>query len=119
MEISMDKQYRTRNGDEVRVFMTDGGGAKPVAGAVKLRGGWYSSSWYPDGKWGVFETPDDLIEVKTRHTVRMFLNVYPVDDTFWAAGYKNRLIADRGAGIYRLACIERDIEFEEGEGLVP
>jgi hypothetical protein len=31
--ISMDKQYRTRDGREVRIYAVDGGGKYPIHGA--------------------------------------------------------------------------------------
>ena len=67
MEIELGKQYRTRDGREVRVYAVDGGGPYPVHGAVKLDEGWEAGVWRSDGRLsGYTEGDTDLIEVKPR-----------------------------------------------------
>jgi len=67
-KISKDKQYTTRDGREVRIYATDGGGEYPVHGAIKRSEGWISASWGSSGYVvsPCREMPDDLIEVKPR-----------------------------------------------------
>lgn len=63
--ISLDKQYKTRDGCEARVFMLDAGGSYPVLGAIKTSGEiWSSYSWTSEGaSVSGDERGDDLIEV--------------------------------------------------------
>jgi len=53
--ISMDKQYRTKDGKEVRLYAIDGKGQWPIHGAFLLDNGWKMATW------GLSD--DDLIEV--------------------------------------------------------
>ena len=59
--ISMDKNYRTKDGKEVRLYAIDGIGLKPVHGAMLYPDGWEPSSWSKDGDEGYKN--DNLIEV--------------------------------------------------------
>ena len=47
--ISMDKNYRTKDGKKVRFYAIDGYGHWPVHGAVLHPDGWYSFTWSEDG----------------------------------------------------------------------
>jgi len=60
--ISMDKKYRTRDGREVRIYATDGGGSHPVHGAIKREEGWVCHAWRSTGCWMHSEGLLDLIE---------------------------------------------------------
>ena len=66
--IDKNKQYKTRDGRDVRIYATDGGGTYPVHGAIKRPEGWVSASWGSTGYVfsAVRESPDDLIEFKPR-----------------------------------------------------
>ena len=63
--ISLDKQYKTRDGREVRVFMVDGGGEWPILGAYKDQDAWYCNEWTSKGTHNYTGTTNgyDLIEV--------------------------------------------------------
>ena len=63
--ISLDKQYKTRDGREVRVFMVDGGGEWPILGAYKDQDAWYCNEWTSKGTHNYAGTTNgyDLIEV--------------------------------------------------------
>lgn len=68
--IQMGKQYRTRDGREVRIYCTDAGGSWPVHGSyyVESESRWAHVTWDING---FFDTPDeennrDLIEVPER-----------------------------------------------------
>ena len=112
MMISKDKQYRTRDGREVRIYATDGKGIYPVHGAVKVEDGWLSYTWKATGIQGVSNV-HDLFEVRPRHKRTVWLNVYDNDICEW----RTKEDADRYAGDIRIACIKVDLDFEEGEGL--
>lgn len=112
--ISKDKQYRTRDGREVRIYATDCGESEPVHGAIKFNNEWISHCWGPNGKRiRNSESPCDLIEVKPRIQREYWVNVYTNTITYWRS--KNE--ADRHAVDFRLACVKITIDCEEGEGL--
>jgi hypothetical protein len=116
--ISKDKQYRTRDGREVRIYATDGDGSgSAIHGAIKNFYGWVATVWNPDGKchWGAGcygdSTPaNDLIEVRPRHKRTVWLHVF-----------KNGSVCATEESYYvpvgRIACIKVELDFEEGEGL--
>ena len=116
--IDINKKYRTRDGREVRIYATDEGcGVASVHGAIKTKDGiWHVYSWSEDG-FSIFGREDekDLIEVRPRHKRTVWLNVYGSGIVPEACSSKER--ADFAAGHNRIACIEVDLDFEEGEGL--
>lgn len=118
--IDPNKQYRTRDGREVRIYATDGGGPYPVHGAYKMMGEWYGSYWTASGRFdqssGCVDTGTDLIEVKPRIQREVWVNVYPEwlsNDMAWPSEKE----ADEGAAPDRIACVRLTIDCEEGEGL--
>jgi len=114
--IDPKKQYRTRDGREVRIYAVDGGVAgNGVHGAIRDKDGvWYAYQWYPHGGYlsGIGD-PRDLVEVKPRIKLKMWVNIYP--------GYKHSFSskhdAECGKHPNRIACVEIDIDVEEGHGL--
>jgi len=111
--ISKDKQYRTRNGREVRIYATDGAKGK-IHGAMLTDEGWEHRTWMSDGRIVLCQEHDyDLIEVRPRHKRTVWVNVYD-RHTFL---YDNRKDADGSRADDRIACIKVDLDFEEGEGL--
>ena len=111
--IDINKKYRTRIGDEVRIYALDGGDIYPVHGAFKDLGGWVSCSWARDGSKTILEGPFDLIEVKPRIKRTMWVNLFPNATTV----YLHKKDADIYAGSSRLACVKVEIDCEKGEGL--
>lgn len=82
--ISMDRQYRTRDGLEVRIYAVDGSQDYPIHGAVNHLSGWEGYEWTTDGRISLRGTDDcDLIEIPREITVKLFLNVDK--DGHWAA----------------------------------
>jgi hypothetical protein len=63
--IDKNKQYKTRDGREVRIYATDGAAPWKVHGAVKIiDGNWKQEVWLASGQWNINrETEFDLIEV--------------------------------------------------------
>jgi hypothetical protein len=113
--IDINKQYRTRDGREVRIYATDGADKYPVHGSIKYETGWELFTWQLDG----MRTPGregggDLIEVRPRYKRTVWLNIYGRPDDVTA--YNDKWKADRSVSP-RLACIKVDLDFEEGEGL--
>jgi hypothetical protein len=75
--ISMDKQYTTRDGREVRLYAVDAGGVFPVHGAYLSRGSkkWVSLTWNPVGRFFEgYESSNDLIEKKAKYTRYLVFN---------------------------------------------
>lgn len=114
MTISMDKQYRTRDGREVRIYAVDGCGDYPIHGAVKKSYGWHCFSWPATGLHEAYHDID-LIEVKPRIHREYWVNLYPK----YAGGghHETKTIADESAMRDRIACVKVVIDCEEGEGL--
>ena len=114
--IDINKKYRTRDGREVRIYATDGGGKNPVHGSIKQEDGWILQVWPKSGRY--FEDDDegyriDLIEVRPRHKRTVWVTVYPMNRYY---------ISDENiqCDIYppkRIACIKVELDFAEGDGL--
>jgi len=62
--IDMSKTYRTRDGKDVRIYATDGGGILPVHGAIKRDGIWMEDCWSCSGDYHPTKenTGRDLVE---------------------------------------------------------
>jgi hypothetical protein len=113
--IDINKQYRTRDGREVRIYATDGAMPRPVHGAVKSSydSTWHSFQWHEDGRLvhNILAVDlSDLIEVRPRHKRTVWLHVF-----------KNGSVCATEETYYvvsgRIACIKVELDFEEGEGL--
>lgn len=63
--IELGKKYRTRSGNEVRIYAVDGSNPDVVHGAIKdKQGEWNTCCWESNGSYyGVQEDSRDLIEV--------------------------------------------------------
>ena len=114
--ISKDRQYRTRDGREVRIYATDGVGRFCIHGAYVSGGSWVAASWRGDGRfWWNEEHENDLIEVKPRIQREVWLNVYP--SGIQNCTHETKGLADKNCCGDRLACVKITIDCEEGEGL--
>jgi len=120
--IDKNKQYRTRDGREVRIYATDGAGSHPIQGAVLHEGGWVQRDWDALGYYSLRANQSsfaDLVEVKPRIRRTMWVNIYDSEhDTLY---FVSRDLADRyprNPG-ERLACIKMEIDCEHGHGLEP
>jgi hypothetical protein len=117
--ISKDKQYRTRDGREVRIYATDGHPDEPVHGAFKDNAGlWNQTIWRLDGTCRFGKTVSgasctDIIEVKPCIKREYWANVYPNTVCL----YPDKESASDYAYAERLACVKIVINCEEGEGL--
>jgi hypothetical protein len=113
-KIELGKQYRTRDGREVRIYAADHASVLCVVGIISGSGG-ALHQWYGDGKFSFDGKPDenDLIEVRAHIKREVWVNVYPLDGS---AIWSTRKLADDMAG-HRVACVKLTIDCEEGEGL--
>lgn len=80
-DISMDREYRTRNDLEVEIYAIGRGGKYPVHGAVqKPSGEWNPLSWTKEGEFSPSRTAlhsYDLFEVKPKLTG--WVNIFSSD----------------------------------------
>jgi len=115
--IDINKQYKTRDGREVKVYAVDGGGSEPVHGAIKVGiNRWDIFKWHADGSYLAKSGSDaDLVEVKPRIQISCWINVYPEGGL--SISHKTKELADAVGSTNRLACVEIKIDCEEGEGL--
>jgi hypothetical protein len=62
--ISKDKQYKTRDEQEVRIYAIDGMDDYPIHGSVLTDNGWHTTIWSQKGNFNsIGETSLDLIEI--------------------------------------------------------
>lgn len=115
--IELGKQYRTRDGQRARVICAD---AKYLGfPVIALIGNdlaenavWCSAC----GRFGIGDSGLDLIEVRPRIKRKVWLNVYADDGA--ARCYRSEVEAHLAADAsQRLACVEVEIDVEEGHGL--
>ena len=117
--INITKQYRTRNGREVRIYATDGKYPFVVQGAVKTEHGeWEQVSWTNTGNFMLVNgCHKDLVEVPKRIKQTVYLNIY--DDSYnnyVSVRYSKENALDKAEdGLF--ACVKVDIDVEEGHGL--
>ncbi len=112
--IDPKKQYKTRDGREVRIYAVDGGGEFCIHGAIKCTDGWANLMWDRDGAACLGRmVNDDIIEVRPRIQREVWVNVYRDP----RGGYhESKYEADRYGG-NRIACVKLVIDCEEGHGL--
>jgi hypothetical protein len=122
--ISMDKEYKTRNGKKVRLLTTDRKGIRSVIGLVENDEGEESLySWHECGRWGDEgeEIIYDLIEVPKTHKVTGWFNLYLCEtenDGYEMIGpYHSKDVAHNNADLGRIACVELSLEVKNGDGL--
>jgi hypothetical protein len=117
MTIDITKNYRTRDGREVRIYATDGGGPWKIAGGIKTGSEWTHATWLEGGVQSFgYQSHLDLIEVRPRIKREVWVNVYGLyNDALQIS--TNKAIADSIAGCGRLACIPITIDCAEGDGL--
>jgi hypothetical protein len=111
--IDKNKQYKTRDGREVRIYATDGAGTRPVQGAIRASNGWYSCNWSQYGKYSEEpDSPSHLVEVKPRIKIERWVMVGR------DGGYSLWLDKpSRAASVDAFGLTRISFEVEEGEGL--
>ena len=115
--IDPKKQYRTRDGREVRIYAVDGGDEFCVHGAILIDGIWCQRSWPISGIIGSKCKSDvDLIEVKPRIQREVWANVYK-NPNIGDILFLSKEEADNCKLYDRIACVKLVIDCEEGEGL--
>jgi hypothetical protein len=106
------------NGDDAFIdAINEGQEAFLYTGRVKAFGLWEATGWDDTGRrmYSATGCPTNLAPPpKKKVRVQLWVNVYPGDALHV---HKNRVDAESGAGVNRMACKKIDIEVEEGEGL--
>lgn len=79
--IDMNKRYRIKGGNRVRIYATDGGTQYPVHGAYWVDGiGWKGEFWGEDGRANEFtDAPLDLVEISADEALADDLEVARAD----------------------------------------
>lgn len=113
--IDKNKQYKTRDGREVRIYATDGNGHKPIHGAIREGQSWVAYTWLYDGVAAL--DCNSLIEVRPRIKREVWVNVYPEQSGMNTHAHDCKKAANDCAGPSRIACVKLTIDCEEGEGL--
>ena len=117
--IDPKKTYRTRDGREVRIYAVDGGAhGNAIHGAVRDESGrWVAEQWFHEGMYAhAGSHMKDLIEARPRFKWKGWINVYR-DGQVCSQPYDTREKADAWSATGRIACVEIDIDVEEGHGL--
>ena len=120
--IDKNKKYRTRDGREVRVFMTDSGDWNfPVIAAYRdSEGRWWPLRLTKDGRVSFHLSNHDdldLVEAKPRIKREVWVNVYPEGFGMVCESKEKADIASGAECKRRIACVKLTIDCEEGEGL--
>ena len=128
MVVDMKKQYVYRNGRPARIICTDYKGLYPIVAldetAQCSRVTLHSADGISEGCYHDF----DLIEVKEKFKAKIWINFYNKTSTETHGEsytlHRTREQADNhddflymGSPLQRLACVEVEVEAEEGEGL--
>lgn len=118
--IDINKKYKTRDGQDVRIYATDIGGDYPIHGAIRANDGWALTNWTKDGCYYAYSqgvSSCDLVEVKPRVQRTVWINVYK--ENFQGKPYvwpsKEKAIEGRHDDC--IATVEVTIDVEEGHGL--
>jgi hypothetical protein len=113
--IDIKKQYRTRDGREVRIYATDGRGPRAIHGAVWYDEQWNQHQWRNNGKWDLYKDDcSDLIQVKPRIKKPVYLHIFENGNIIARDCEDVLSTATHGKVVARLKV---EIDCEEGEGL--
>jgi hypothetical protein len=115
-KIDSKKTYRTNDGKEVVIYTTDGADKTfPIVGEVRLDdSNSIVSKWSVYGQvHGTYLKANCLVEVKPRIKLMVWVNVYKAGFQV----FESRKDADKYRCVNCLACVNYEIDCEEGEGL--
>jgi hypothetical protein len=116
--IEMGKEYRTRDGDPVRIYSVEGANAmQPVVGErLFLNDVWTASAWDKEGRWNIDGTEHrfDLIEVKPVQVFQAWINIYK-DGSFVTWRSLRAAEGSQSKGV--IATLHIRQEYREGDGL--
>ncbi len=120
-KITMDREYQTRDGREVRILCVDrkAKGLQPVIALVMDGDSELQKVYQPDGRhYGDCESHDlDLVPKPKRITGTVWLNRYGNRAIQALFNYSSREEADRASAVDRTECFAIEFDIPEGEGL--
>ncbi len=112
--IEMGKEYKTRDGRDVRLHTTNSRcNLGPVIGEYETCGTWVLEAWDAGGVTRPANAKLDLIEVKPVRVFERWVNVYRCGLYTY---HSRRYVADQFAAD-RIACLHIHQEYREGDGL--
>ena len=118
MLVSIDKTYKTRCGYDVKIYAIYKDQHFKVHGAYFEDGSWTQASWKLDGTHPYPNRVLNLVEVKPRIKRTYWVNLYPnYPNMDYVMAHSSKAKADGAASSDRIACVKREIDCEEGEGL--
>jgi len=121
MIVSIDKTYKTRCGYDVKIYAIYENQTNGVHGAYFEKGydRWCANTWKLNGSHLVSDRENDidLVEVKPRIKRTYWINLYPNPNIDYVMAHSSKAKADNAASSDRIACVKREIDCEEGEGL--
>jgi hypothetical protein len=116
--IEMEKEYRTRDGNPVRIYSVEGAYARqPVVGErYVVNDVWIASLWDKEGRWNIDGTEHrfDLIEVKPVRVFQTWINLYK-DGSF--VTWRSPQAAEGSQSKDVIATLHIRQEYREGDGL--
>jgi hypothetical protein len=124
--LDITKNYKTKDGREIRIYSMEAGGNYPIHGAILLSPGnsWSPQSWTSEGNSLAGDRgmggSTDLVEVKTYIRYSIWVNIYESTihpDDCPISPHNSKSLADYCAREGRVACVEVIIDCEEGDGL--
>jgi hypothetical protein len=74
--ISKDKQYKTKEGQEVRIYAIDGEGYWPIHGAIKTKEGWEQNCWKKDGGFNYNDNRSELNLIEIVPKVKVWVEYW-------------------------------------------
>lgn len=120
--ITLDKQYKTRDGREVKLW--DIIDSRMFGAVLDADNNWRGADWRLNGEpYNMYNSRGgELIEVKPRHKLNGYFLVFETPTGLYTTAVyteaKHAINAQHATGnIKHLACIKIELDFEEGEGL--
>lgn len=109
-KVSLNKKYITKEGVEVRLYSTDGGGKYPVHGAYNFKGlqgdSWNVAMWTLEGRFNTSHiTAIDLEEVIEYEYHNLYLHKDP-PIRYIHHVYATKEEAEKEAAYNRVACLK-------------
>jgi hypothetical protein len=120
MLVAMTKEYRTRDGKEVRLYAVNASGPFPVHGAIRATDGyWFVYGWTADGKGRIDSRNHewDLVEEPARVRTTAWVSVYKVLGKYTFGVYEDYCQAKNDNAADCLAIVKVDIDCEQVEGI--
>lgn len=124
MTIELGKEYQTRDGQAVRIYATDGGGLRPIHGAVEIKPGvWDLWHWRADGQFSSSTSLDmssiyDLVPKPKR--IHGWVRAWVTEANPQKPGLGTEIFPTREAAlgsIQRVPYAIVEVDFVEGQGL--